>query len=108
MTSMDETSGSFGAGGSRRASGDESGDTGSNPIRVQIISRPGCHLCEAAEVVVAGVCAERGVGYEVLSIEDDHRLADEHAEYIPVILVDGARHDFYRVDATRLRAALDR
>lgn len=75
-------------------------------VRVEIIGRPGCHLCEAAEQVVAAVCAERGVGYRLLSIEDDPSLADEHAEYIPVILVDGKRHDFYRVDPARLAAAL--
>ncbi len=75
-------------------------------VRVEIIGRPGCHLCEAAEQVVAAVCAKQGVGYRLLSIEDDPSLADEHAEYIPVILVDGKRHDFYRVDPARLTAAL--
>jgi glutaredoxin len=82
--------------------------SGSVAPRVQIIGRRGCHLCEAAEEIVAAVCAERGVAHEVLSIDDDPRLADEYAEYIPVILVDGARHDFYRVDPLRLAAALDR
>jgi glutaredoxin len=76
--------------------------------RVVIIGRPGCHLCEEAERVVASVCGERGLRYQVRSIEDDPRLADEFAEYIPVTLVDGRRHDFYRVDPTRLAAALDR
>lgn len=76
--------------------------------RVVIIGRPGCHLCEEAERVVAAVCAERDLDYQVRSIEDDPRLADEFAEYIPVTLVDGRRHDFYRVDPTRLAAALDR
>ena len=81
---------------------------GSGGPRVQIIGRQGCHLCEAAEEIVAAVCAERGLAYQVVSIDDDPRLADEHAEFIPVVLVDGARHDFYRVDPTRLAAALDR
>lgn len=58
--------------------------------------------------MVAKVCAERGVAYRVLSIEDDPSLADQYAEFIPVVLVDGERHDFYRVDARRLAAALDR
>ena len=77
-------------------------------VRVQIVGRPGCHLCEQAEATVAQVCQARGIGYRVLSIEDDPALADEYAEYIPVVLVDGIRHDFYRVDAGRLAAALDR
>ena len=76
--------------------------------RVQVIGRPGCHLCEQAEQVVAQVCAQLGVDYEVLSIEDDPMLADQYAEFIPVTLVDGARHDFYRVDPTRLSEALTR
>jgi len=76
--------------------------------RVQVIGRPGCHLCEQAEQVVAEVCAQLGVDYEVLSIEDDPTLADQYAEFIPVTLVDGARHDFYRVDPTRLSEALTR
>ncbi|MEY2990266.1 MAG: hypothetical protein RLZZ163_1182 [Actinomycetota bacterium] len=76
--------------------------------RVVIIGRAGCHLCEEAERVVAEVCAPRGVEYTVASIEDDPALADEYAEFIPVTLVDGQRHDFYRVDAGRLAAALDR
>jgi hypothetical protein len=77
-------------------------------IRVQIVGRAGCHLCEEAETVVAQVCGERGIGYEVLSIEDDPALADVYAEYIPVVVVDGTQHDFFRVDPVRLAAALDR
>ena len=46
--------------------------------------------------------------YEVVSIDDDPALADEYAELIPVVLVDGERHDFFRVDAGRLSHALDR
>jgi hypothetical protein len=42
-----------------------------------------------------------------VSILDDPVLADQYAEQIPVTLVDGRVHDFWRVDAGRLRAALD-
>lgn len=76
--------------------------------RVRIIGRSGCHLCAEAERVVAEVCERTGEAYEVVSIEDDPQLADEHAEFIPVVLVDGARHDFYRVDPERLTRALGR
>ena len=76
--------------------------------RVVLVGRFGCHLCEQAELVVAQVCRERGEAYRVVSIEDDPTLADRYAEYIPVILVDGEQHDFYRVDPVRLAAALDR
>lgn len=74
--------------------------------RVQIIGKPGCHLCEDAEVIVAQVCAELGEQYEVLSILEDPVLADRYFEEIPVVLVDGRQHDFWRVDAERLRRTL--
>jgi len=76
--------------------------------RVTLYSRPGCHLCDEARVVVSRVCAELGEEFEELSIEDDPELADRYAEEIPVTLVDGRQHDFWRVDPVRLRAALRR
>ena len=43
-----------------------------------------------------------------LSILDDPELREQWAEQIPVTLVDGAQHDFWRVSPDRLRAALNR
>jgi hypothetical protein len=76
------------------------------PTRVTLIGKPDCHLCEDAEVVVRAVCDELGVGWEARSITDDPALADEYWEKIPVVLVDGVSHDYWRIDAARLRAAL--
>ena len=74
--------------------------------RVTLYSRPGCHLCDAAREVVARVCADLGEEYAEISIDDDPALADRFGEEIPVTFVDGRQHDFWRVDETRLRAAL--
>ena len=74
--------------------------------RVTLISRPGCHLCDDARAVISSVCAQTGDSWEEKSIEDDPALFDEHWDRIPVVLVDGRPHDFWRVDPTRLRAAL--
>ena len=74
--------------------------------RVTLIGKPDCHLCEAAREVIAAVCAQTGDAYVELSILDDSELADEYWEQIPVTLVDGVQHDFWRVDPARLRAAL--
>ena len=74
--------------------------------RVTLYSRPGCHLCEDAREVVARVCADLGETFEELSIDDDEALRARYADEIPVTLVDGRQHDFWRVDETRLRAAL--
>ncbi len=75
-------------------------------VRVTVFTRPGCHLCEVAMEVVERVCADLAVGWSEVDITTDPELEDTYAEEIPVTLVDGARHDFFRVDEARLRAAL--
>lgn len=74
--------------------------------RVTLYSRPGCHLCDDARVVVAAVCEELGESFEEVSIDDDPELTRRFGEEIPVTFVDGRQHDFWRVDAGRLRTAL--
>jgi glutaredoxin len=74
--------------------------------RVTLYSRPGCHLCEAAEQVVARVCAALGEDYVVVMIDDDPELQRRFTDEVPVTFVDGRQHDFWRVDEARLTAAL--
>ncbi len=76
-----------------------------NP-RVTLYGRPGCHLCDDARAVIEAVCAELGVSYVEVSIDDDPELADRFANEIPVTFVDGRQHDFWRVSPERLRRAL--
>ncbi|ALD11912.1 glutaredoxin family protein [Clavibacter capsici] len=78
-----------------------------------LVGKPGCHLCDDAREVVTGVLgsldADRAarVTLEERSILDDRELADRFAEEIPVLLIDGRVHNYWRIDADRLRAALD-
>lgn len=74
--------------------------------RITLIGKPGCHLCDDARAVVARVAEELGVGWTELDITRDEALAEQYWEQIPVTLVDGRRHDYWRVDEARLRAAL--
>lgn len=76
--------------------------------RITLLSRPGCHLCETAREVIERVADELGVPWterDITRSEDDLR---EYADMIPVTLIDGVQHDFWRVDEARLRAALSR
>ena len=75
-------------------------------VRVTLIGKPNCHLCDEARSVIAAVCAESGETWQELSIEDDPELFDQYWERIPVTLVDGHPHDFWQVDPSRLRKAL--
>jgi hypothetical protein len=54
------------------------------------------------------VAAEVGVDWVEQSIEDDPALREQYWEQIPVTFVDGRQHDYWRVDESRLRAALAR
>ena len=81
--------------------------TGAEP-RVTVMTKPGCHLCENAMVVVEQVCTELGVGWTEVDITQDPELFAQWWEQIPVTLVDGVQHTFWRVDPARLRAALTR
>jgi glutaredoxin len=74
--------------------------------RVTLYSRPGCHLCDDARQVVERVCADLGASYDEVDITTSPDLLAAYGDQIPVTLVDGERHDFWRVDEARLRAAL--
>jgi glutaredoxin len=77
--------------------------------RVRLYSKPGCHLCDDARAVISQVCAELGESFEEVDITagpQSDELVRAYGEEIPVTFVDGEQHDFWRVDAHRLRAAL--
>lgn len=76
--------------------------------RVVVLTRQGCHLCEQAIEVVAAVCAETGESYDTRDVDADPELRRLYTDQVPVTFVDGAQHDFWRVDPARLRAALTR
>jgi len=73
---------------------------------ITLLSRPGCHLCDEARTIIARVAADLDIAWverDVTNSADDLR---EYGEMIPVTLIDGVQHDFWRVDENRLRRAL--
>jgi glutaredoxin len=80
----------------------------SGDARVVVYSRPGCHLCEVAEAQIAEICAETGDTWARVDITTDDDLTSRFTDQVPVIFLDGAQHDFWRVDPVRLRKALAR
>jgi hypothetical protein len=76
--------------------------------RLTLVGKPDCHLCEDARAVVVGVLADfPAVTLEERSILDEPLLFESYVEEIPVVLIDDRVHTIWRVDAVRLRAALD-
>lgn len=74
--------------------------------RILLYGRPGCHLCDDARETIERVCSDLGVSYTEVDISADPDLLHKYGEQIPVTLVDGAQHDYWRVDEARLRRAL--
>jgi hypothetical protein len=76
------------------------------PERIVVLTRQGCHLCEEAIAQVAAVCIEIGEAFAVLDVDSNPELQRRYTDQVPVTFVDGAQHDFWRVDPARLKAAL--
>ena len=87
-------------------------------VNVTLIGKPGCHLCDDARLVVNTVLAEfksahTGVNASVqvrLDEEDilqNELLFEKYSEEIPVLLINGKVHNYWRIDPVRLRDALE-
>lgn len=79
--------------------------------RLTLIGKPECHLCDDARDVICSVLADLDAGDSItldeVSILDDAELNARYWDEIPVLMIDGAVHTIWRVDASRLRAALE-
>lgn len=73
---------------------------------VTVMSRAGCHACEDAISDVRRICADLGVPWSVTDVDTDPELRAEYGDQVPVILIDGVEHGFWKVEEQRLRAAL--
>jgi hypothetical protein len=78
-----------------------------------LIGKPGCHLCDDARTVVTRVMDELqsrpdapNLTLDEVSILDDAALNAKYAEEIPVLLINGRVHNYWRVDPVRLTTAL--
>ncbi len=81
----------------------------SQSVRVEFLTREQCPLCDEAQQVVAQVCSELGVSWRKRDIDTDDEpgVLERFSDYVPVVLVDGVQQAFWRVDAARLRRALE-
>jgi hypothetical protein len=73
--------------------------------RVTLISRDGCHLCEEAEAVLDRIIPGQWVRVDV---ESSIELERDFGDRVPVVLLDGAEHGYWRVEEARLLSDLSR
>jgi glutaredoxin len=81
-------------------------DRGRSTHTITLLTRPGCHLCDDARAVIERVAAELGVSWQERDITGSAEDLRAYSDMIPVTLIDGVQHDFWRVSERRLRAAL--
>ncbi len=76
------------------------------PAAVVLVTRQGCSLCEQAEPVVARAAADAGVPLQVRDVDADADDLARYSDKVPVVLLDGVEHAYWRIDERVLRRAL--
>ncbi len=74
---------------------------------VTLYSRSNCHLCDVAMEALTNLQGELKFEIEKLLIDGDAELETKYGEQVPVILINGKQHDFFRVDPERFRKAIN-
>ena len=76
--------------------------------QVRIYSRSNCHLCDVALETLIELQKEFEFEIDKQLIDGDPELEDKYGDRVPVILINGAPHDFFRVDPTRFRNVMSK
>jgi glutaredoxin len=74
--------------------------------KVTVYSRSGCHLCEIAIDRIKSTTDELKFELDIKLIDNDVKLQEEYGEQVPVILIEGKVHDYWRVDLERFTKAV--
>ena len=82
-------------------------------IRLELITRQGCHLCDEAQDALAGVIARfsnehPSAEYTVETIDIDGRpeLLAKYSDEVPVLLLNEEQISFFRIDVDRVLTKL--
>lgn len=76
------------------------------PIRVEIYSRPGCHLCDQARAAIEEVRGIYAMTFRTINVETSTDLENRYGTDIPVVFLNGEEAFRHRVDRTELERKL--
>ena len=71
-------------------------------MRLTLLTRAGCHLCDVAKEAMDRVAAASGEAWRELDVDADPELLAEYSDRVPVVLLDGREHGYWRVEEERL------
>ncbi len=75
-------------------------------IKVEIYSKPECHLCDEAKSVLVKVQQEVPFDFLEVDITSNRELFTEYKEQIPVVFICGKKAFKFRVNEKELRKRL--
>jgi len=78
-------------------------------IELELITRQGCHLCDEASDVLAGVIARFSANHPSVSytiqttdIDQDSELLAKYSDEVPVLMLNGKQIAFLRLNGDRI------
>ena len=76
-------------------------------VQVTVIGRDECHLCDDATRVIEGVLTGfHDVTLDTRKVEENPEWLEFYTDKVPVILIDGVEHGYWRVNETIFRGSL--
>ncbi len=75
-----------------------------SPLRIEVLSRPGCGLCEEMIGELEFYLARTPFDFAVRDISEDQQLIDKYGLDIPILMINEreiSRHTFSRADLER-------
>ncbi|HEY0700714.1 MAG TPA: glutaredoxin family protein [Micromonospora sp.] len=76
--------------------------------RLTLLTRPGCHLCATAREALDRVASATGERWTERDVTESLELERDYGDRLPVVLLDGREHGYWRVEEERLVRDLTR
>ena len=78
----------------------------SQPPRLTLYYREGCHLCETMLQALGGLQSHLGFELQLVDIDRDPQLVQRYDEWVPVLCYGEQEICHYHLDETALRGAV--
>lgn len=78
----------------------------SMPIRVTILSREDCHLCDVVYRIATHLQSELHIKMNIVDVDSDNSLTERYGTRVPVVLLDEIEHFAGSVTEEELRRAI--
>jgi hypothetical protein len=75
---------------------------------VDLLSRPGCHLCDEAQAFLTALAGQHRFTVNRVDISSDPEIEGRYGEHIPVVLYAGRELARAPIDEDRLRSNIER